>query len=210
MAYLIHLANVLYLFSYLVKDILWLRLLTVIGGLTLLAYFAVQPTPLWSAVAWNSLFFFINVYQIRLLLLERRPVRLSPEEQRLYQLAFRSLTVREFSKVLALGKWEDVDAGARLVQRGEDLARVMVVASGRVRVEIDGTRVRELPAGCFIGEMSFLTGSRPNADVVAVAPTRVMAFPKDALRKLLSHNTELRAAVQMVIGEDLIAKLQPA
>ena len=210
MTYLIHVANVLYLLSYLVKDILWLRLLTVIGGLTLLAYFVVQPTPLWTAVAWNTLFFFINVWQIRLLLLERRPVHLRPEEQTLYQLTFRRLTLREFAKVLALGKWEDVAAGTRIVERGEELGRVMVVASGRVRVEVDGASLRELPAGCFIGEMSFLTDKRPTADVVAVEATRVVSFPRETLRALLSQNVELRAAVQSAIGEDLIAKLRPA
>jgi hypothetical protein len=210
MTYLIHVANVLYLLSYLVKDILWLRLLTVLGGLVLLAYFVLQPNPAWTAAAWNTLFFFINIWQIRLLLLERRPVHLRPEEQHLYQLSFRRLTLREFAKVLALGKWQEVAAGTRLVHRDEDLDRVMVIASGRVRIELEGAPVRELPAGCFIGEMSFLTGKRPNADVVTIEATRVVAFPRETLRALLSDNVELRAAVQSAIGEDLIAKLRPA
>jgi hypothetical protein len=210
MTILIHVSNVLYLLSYLVKDILWLRLLTVIAGLVLLAYFVLQPTPLWVAVGWNTLFFFINIWQIHLLLLERRPVHLKVDEQRLYQLAFRTLTLREFAKVLALGTWQDVATGTRLVKRGEDLSTVMVLASGCVRVEVDGKRIRELPAGCFVGEMSFFTGTRPNADVVAIEPLRLLSFPRDTLRALLSKNIELRAAVQSAIGEDLIAKLRPA
>src|ERR1700756_1171105 len=99
MAYLLHAANVLYLLSYLVKDILWLRLLTVVAGLLLLTWALLQPQPLWGSVAWNSLFLAINLYQSWLLIMERRPVRLTERESRLYQLVFRSLTPREFVKL---------------------------------------------------------------------------------------------------------------
>jgi CRP-like cAMP-binding protein len=79
-----------------------------------------------------------------------------------------------------------------------------------VRVEIDGESTAELRAGCLVGEMSFLTGKAPNADVVAMEPTRTVTWQEDILRKLLATNAELRAGVQEVIGEDLSAKLQPA
>jgi hypothetical protein len=210
MVVFIHLANGLYVASYLVKDILWLRVFTVLGGLVLLAYYSLMPTPLWAAIAWNVLFLTINLAQIRLLLLERRPVRLEPDEMRLYQLAFRSLTLREFAKLIQLAQWKTVDAGERIVRRGEALDTVMVLVSGRVRVEIDGAPVRELSAGRFVGEMSFLTGKDTTADVVTIDSVRAVSWPQRELRALLSQNAELRAAVQMVIGEDVIAKLRPA
>jgi hypothetical protein len=210
MVVFIHVANGLYAGSYLVKDILWLRLLTVLGGLVLLAYYALMPTPLWAAIGWNVLFLTINLKQIRALLLERRPVRLEPDEMRLYQLAFRSLTVREFAKLLRIARWDSIGAGECIVKRGEALDRVMVLASGRAHVEVDGAHAIELKAGRFVGEMSFLTGERPTADVVAIDPVRTVSWQKRELRALLGQNAELRAAVQMVIGEDLIAKLRPA
>jgi hypothetical protein len=210
MVVLIHIANVLYLFSYLVKDILWLRVLTVIAGLVLVAYDLSLPNPLWAAVAWNAVFFGINAWQIRVLLIERRPVQLRPDELLLYKLAFRRLTLREFKKLLDLGRWGDIGAGERIVRRGEPLETLMVLASGRVRVELDGRTTAELRPGCFVGEMSFVTGNKPTADVVASEPTRTVSWAQEALKNLLASNTELRAAVQQVIGEDLIAKLQPA
>ena len=45
----IHIANVLYLVSYLVRDILWLRWLTVIAICTLMPYFYFQAEPLWAS-----------------------------------------------------------------------------------------------------------------------------------------------------------------
>ena len=104
MVILIHVANVLYLGSYLVKDILWLRLLTVVAGSVLLAYYVLLPMPLWPAIAWNCLFLAINVRQIHVLLLERRPVRFTAEELALYTLAFRSFKHREFSRLLRIAR----------------------------------------------------------------------------------------------------------
>jgi Popeye protein conserved region len=207
MIVLIHVANVLYLFSYLVKDILWLRLLTVVAGSVLLAYYVLLPVPLWAAIGWNVVFLAINVRQIHVLLLERRPVRLTPDELRLHQLAFRSLSQREFAKLLRIARWESIAADHRFVSKGQPLDRIMVIADGRACVEIAGATGVELRPGCFVGEMSFLTGQTPNADVVATEPTRLVTWPQSELKAFLRSDAELRAIVQMAIGEDLVAKL---
>jgi hypothetical protein len=207
MVVLIHVANVLYVISYLVKDILWLRLLTVVAGSVLLAYYVLLPVPLWAAIGWNVVFLAINLRQIRVLLLERRPVRLTPDELRLHQLAFRSLTQREFAKLLRIARWESIAADHRFVSKGQPLDRIMVIADGRACVEIAGATGVELRPGCFVGEMSFLTGQTPNADVVATEPTRLVTWPQSELKAFLGRDAELRAIVQMAIGEDLVAKL---
>jgi hypothetical protein len=207
MVVLIHVANVLYVISYLVKDILWLRLLTVVAGSVLLAYYVLLPVPLWAAIGWNVVFLVINLRQIHVLLLERRPVRLSPDEMRLHRLAFRSLTHREFAKLLRIARWEDVAVDHRFVTKGEPLDRIMVIADGRARVEIAGAAGVDLRPGCFVGEMSFLTGQTPNADVVAAEKMRLVTWPQSELRTFLGTDAELRAIVQMAIGEDLVAKL---
>jgi hypothetical protein len=210
MGYLIHVANVLYFLSYVVKDILWLRVLTVVAGTFLLAFYYFRPDPLWPAIYWNLVFSAINVYQIYALILERRPVRLSEEEQKLYQLAFRTLTPREFVKLLGLARWEDAPAAARIVETGRSLERTMVIVAGRAAVEVGGRKVAELEDGQFIGEMSFLTGEAPNADVVTLEATRYVSWPQDELRRVLKSNADLRAAWQMAIGTDLIGKLRAA
>jgi hypothetical protein len=209
MAYLLHAANVLYLLSYLVKDILWLRLLTVVAGLMLMTWAFFQPTPLWVSLAWNSVFLLINVYQSWMLILERRPVKLSERDLRLYQLVFRALTPREYLKLLALGRWEDAKADARLVERAQGLDRLMVIASGRAAVRV-GERSFELGEGRFIGEMSFITGEAPTADVFAVDAVRYVSWPKKELTKFLADHPTLRAAWQAVLGADLVNKLRAA
>src|SRR5262249_18484588 len=154
--------------SYLVKDILWLRVLTVVAGVPLLVFYFLQATPLWAAIGWNVLFLVINVYQVYLLVLERRPVTLLEHEQRLYQLVFRSLTPGEFIKLLRLARWEEAACDERIVERGRALERMMLIFSGKTAVQVDGRTVVHLKDGQFIGEMSFITGEAPTADVVAV------------------------------------------
>jgi hypothetical protein len=104
--FLIHSANVLYLFAFMVRDILWLRILTVVAAACLIPYFYFRLEPLMTSIYWNLVFTALNIYWIGRLLLERLPVKLSADEQRLCELVFRTMTPREMIKVLKLATWE--------------------------------------------------------------------------------------------------------
>lgn len=205
---LIHVANVLYLFAYLVKDIFWLRALTVVAGFVLLTFYALQPMPVIAAIVWNVTFTIINLYQLVLLILERRPVVLAEREQRLYRLVFRSLTPREFVKLLSVGRWEEAPPNERLVEANRALDRFMVIFAGKTAVRAGDKEIAQLGDGQFVGEMSFLTNQAPTADVVALEPTRYVAWPKRDLSHFLESNPTLRLAMQLVIGTDLVGKLR--
>ena len=71
MEFLIYMANGLYLFSYMVKDILKLRLLTVTAACILVTYFSLQPEPVLSIIYWNLFFVGLNVMQISFILKSR-------------------------------------------------------------------------------------------------------------------------------------------
>jgi hypothetical protein len=208
MNYLLHIANGLFLVSYTVKDILWLRVLAVVANGVLLIYFIQPAEPMWESIAWATVFTLINLYQIAMLLLERRPVRLSEDELRLYRMTFRTVTPREFVRLLEICRWRDADAGAKIVEVGVDPADVMVIYSGAASVRVDERPVAQLRPGQLVGEMSFLTGQAPNADVVTNEPTRYVCWPKRELRAFLDTNRELRSAFQLVIGTDLVGKLR--
>jgi hypothetical protein len=206
MPYIYNAANVLYLISYLVKDILWLRLVTVVAGMLLIVNAVLTRQP--ESAAWNLLFTAINVYRSWLLILERRPVHLSEEEQRLYARVFRSLTPQEFRKLLELATWEDAPPAKRIVEANKALERMMVIASGNVAVKVADREVAKLGEGRFIGEMSFISGENPTADVVTVDAARYVAWKKAELSSFLAEHPALRAALQLVIGGDLVNKLR--
>jgi hypothetical protein len=91
----IHAANVLYLVSYLTRDIMWLRLLTCCGLILGIAFFTCQPKPFYWPCAWQVVFLGINVVQIRRLIYERRRVKLSVARE-----AFKDLSRDEMLNLL--------------------------------------------------------------------------------------------------------------
>ena len=82
------------------RDILWLRWFAVAAALTNMPYFLLQSEVLWPPIVWAGVFTVINLYQIARIYLERRPVVLSDDEQRLYDLGFRSLRPRDFVSLI--------------------------------------------------------------------------------------------------------------
>src|ERR1700757_1346700 len=93
---LVHFSNILMLVAYSVRDILWLRWFAVAAALTNIPYFLLQPDVLWPPVMWALVFTAINLFQIARIYMERRPVVLSPDERRLYDMGFQALRPREF------------------------------------------------------------------------------------------------------------------
>jgi hypothetical protein len=112
----IHVANVIYLISFLARDILWLRLLTCIALLLGIVFFTCQPAPLYGPTVWHVAFLAINGVQISRLLVERRHLMLTKEQERLGQAAFADLTREQLLNLLtrvtceqAAGKQREID-----------------------------------------------------------------------------------------------------
>jgi hypothetical protein len=202
-----HLANILYVVSYLVTDIMWLRALAVLGGLSSLTWTLTTPTPSLTFIGWTLVYNTINMVQIGRLWHERRPLRLSAEEQALYAAAFRTLTPREFQRLLAAGTWQEAPAKEILIEEGARPGRMLVLASGRAVVKVHGREVATLHPGQFAGEMSFLTGAATTAAVEVAEPARFVSWATPDLERFLVKHPPLRAALQIVLGRDLAAKL---
>ena len=200
---LIHVANVLYLFAFMVRDILWLRILAVIAAAFLIPYFYYRPEPLMTPIYWNLVFTALNIYWIARLLWERRPVKLSAEEQRLCELVFRTMTPREMIKILKLASWENAAAGECFVARGQRLDRLMVIYSGKACVEVDGRNVTELQPGQFIGSISYVTQETAPANIVSIEPTRYVCWSKSELKDFMNKNPDLHTALKTALAIDL-------
>jgi CRP-like cAMP-binding protein len=203
---LVSVANVIYLVSYSVRDILWLRILTIIGATLLLPFYYLQPEPLWTPFVWNLVFITINVFWVAKLLLERRPVKFSAEEERLYREALRNLTEREAQQLFRLGTWTTVSQGTTLITQGRPLDGLMLIVEGAVAVEVDGELVDTIEDGRFLGAAAFLSAGTdfeaPSA-VTASRSTRIVTWPTDALEAKLSRDARLAVAIEASLGLEL-------
>ena len=205
--WLVHFSNVLMLVAYSVRDILWLRWFAVAAALTNIPYFLLQPTTLWPPVMWALVFTTINIYQIVRIYLERRPVTLSEEEQRLYEMAFTSLRPREFVSLALIGEWKTATAGDRVLTQGSTVSSICIAISGAVRVQREGAEVGQIEPGHLIGTTLALTGDPSPVDGTFTGRARYICWPLASIRSFLDRRPELRVTLQGLVNRDLAGKL---
>ena len=206
--YLVHFSNVLMLVSYSVRDILWLRWFAVAAALTNMPYFLLQREVLWPPVLWAGVFTAINLFQIARIYLERRPVVLSDDEQRLYDLGFRSLRPREFISLTLAGEWRDGVAGDKLLTEGQPVASICILISGTPEVRRRGEYLGRFAPGQIIGSSLALTGSPSPFDATLTGPARYMRWPLSSIRTFLDKRPELRVTLQGLVNRDLAEKVE--
>lgn len=203
-----HLASILTMAAYLLKDILWLRLLTILSCFAGIAFnYFVPATPLYSVIYWNMLFAVINIVQIAIIIKERTGIHFTEEEKELHETLFKNFAPFEFMKLMRVGKWLEAKQGEILAVEKQTLDAVMLIYNGLVGVETSGKQVATLKDGNFIGEVSFITGGEATATVRALIPTRYIAWPKEAITQLLIRNPSMRFAMQAMLSTDLSKKL---
>jgi hypothetical protein len=204
---LVHLSNLLLLVSYSVRDMLWLRWFAVGAAVANLPYYLAQTTVLWPPVIWGTVFMVINLYQIARIYLERRPVVLSADERKLYDMGFQALRPREFVSLLLAGAWRDAAQGEKIIAQDQPVDRIVIPISGRVEVSRRGQRLGSFEPGQIMGLALAATGEPSSFDAVFVEPGRCMSWPLADMRKFLDKRPELRVALQRLASHDLAAKV---
>lgn len=210
-------ANVLYLLSYAVRDILWLRILTVVAAALLIPYYAMQVVPLEAAIEWNVVFIAINFYWIVRLIIERRPVHLTADEGRLRELSFPSLTAREARDLYAKGIWVDLAPKTSVIVHDRDSHRFSVILRGDSDVLYQGATISQLGEGQFVGVLDLQADGLNDLDVVTRTAMRVMCWPQDTLRAFMAKRPDVALSLERSIGFELqrildtaLAKLHPS
>ncbi|TMG74844.1 MAG: cyclic nucleotide-binding domain-containing protein, partial [Betaproteobacteria bacterium] len=83
-----------------------------------------------------------------------------------------------------------LEAGQRLLQRGEPNLRVYIVISGRLRVVLDDSPLAYIDRGETVGELSLLAGSAATATVAAEEPTRLLVLDEETFWWLAESSHE--------------------
>lgn len=205
--YFIHAANILLLIAYSVRDVLWLRLFAVAASLIAIPYYVLQPRMLWPPLAWSVVFAAINLFQSWLLFIERRPVKLTAEEEEIRRLAFQELPPRKVLQILSIGSWVTTQVDEPLLERGKLPNYISLIIRGKVRVTKDGRVIGDMIPGDVVGSALILTGIPSSVDAVTVEPVRAMRWETGTLQKYLSANPEIRDAMQQHLARDLAGKI---
>jgi len=208
---LVHIGNVLYLGSYLVKDIFLLRFLTVVAMFVFLPYYLFQGNdPLWEPVVWSFVFTGVNVYQIVKLFLERRPVVISEEENKIYEQSFTTFTLRQFAKLLKFSHRKSFGQSESILEKDAVTDKVMFVIDGDVIVEKEEKVTSELKLGDFIGDISYLTGNPNRFRISAKDQAKIIFWDKESFEKTVNSDPSYKACWQSLISNKLVEKLNLA
>jgi len=205
--YFIHAANLLLLVAYSVRDILWLRMFAVAAALVTIPYYLLLPTMLWAPLGWTVVFAAINLLQSLRLFMERRPVKLTAEEEEVRRLLFKDLPPRKVLQVLSIGSWVTAQPGERIIESGKIPEAMSLILSGKVRVTRDGKVVGVLGAGQLVGSALILSGLQSEVDAVVESPVRAIRWKVGTLERYLNANPDTRAVMQRHLAHDLALKV---
>lgn len=206
--YFIHAANVVLLLAYCVRDILWLRVLALTSSLIAIPYFLLQPVPLWAPLGWTAVFAGVNLVQSSRLLLERRPVKLTTEEEQVRQLVFPQLPPRKVLEVLNIGRWTTSESGEQLIKQGQSIESISLLVRGKVRVTLRQRFLDYLVAGNVVGSALLLSGVPSEVDATVEESVYAMTWDLAVLQRYLAANPETRLAMQRHMAVDLASKIE--
>ena len=207
--FLLNCAYCIWLASFLSKDIVWLRSLTICGNIFVLPFYLHNFDTLWVSIIWVGIYTAINSVMLFLIYLERRPIVLSELEQKIYDSTFKSLEPRLYKKIIDMGNWEDLKPNVTLVNRDSDLDSLMLVVEGEAEVILKHGERKFIPAGGFIGEQSFITGQKTSADVTTgEEKTKILRWNSNILRNYINDKESLKDNIDLILTADLIHKIR--
>lgn len=210
MDYFGHLAFLLVAVSLIVKDILWLRLISIGASMASIIFNYRGLETHWLVINWNLIFIGINAMRSGLLVRERMMVHFSDEERELYETVFKNFTPVEMMKFLRIGEWRSVAQNFVLSRQREPLDWVYLIYNGEAEVFVDEKKMAVLKDGDFIGEMSFTLGHAATATVVMTQDSKILAWKQEELRKLLDRNPSMKLVVTSILSTDMVKKLKNA
>lgn len=201
-------ANSLYVISYMLTSMLWLRILAIIAAVSTFPYFYFQVEPLWSALFWQSCFLAVNLVNLLILLYSMRSTSFDENEQLAYDIKFAELKPYEVRPIFKYAKHETVEAGHILLQDGQKNQTLFLILQGKCRVLKNGIEVAVLGEGHFVGELSFLSDEAVSADVVTEGNAILMSWNKHDLAPLFKRQGLYEAYFYSLCSLDVAGKLR--
>jgi len=203
-----HLAFGLIAFSFLVKDIFWLRIVSIAASLFSVFYnYTIPVEPMWLAINWNFVFIAVNLYHIGIILYEKRAVKMDDRNEELYQTLFKEMTPVEYLKISRAAEWVSLKSGQRIITQGMPVPDLYLIYNGTVDVIVDGDEVAHLKDGEFVGEMSFLTEKVATATCKVKYDTICLVWKQREFKELLKRNPSLYFTIQSVLSAQVSDKL---
>tara|TARA_X000001036_G_C20547298_1_gene752839 strand:- start:211 stop:864 length:654 start_codon:yes stop_codon:yes gene_type:complete len=203
-----HLAFGLIAFSFLVKDILWLRVVSILASLFSVFYnYFIPVEPMWLAINWNIVFVLVNIYHIAIIIYEKRPVHMDDKNNELYETLFKELTPVEYLKISKAAIWKTFKSGEVITRQEHLVPDLVLIYNGTIDVSVGGKKVAVLKDGQFVGEMSFLTEKSATATCIVKHEAECLVWKQREFKELLKRNPSLYFSLQTLLSAQVSSNL---
>jgi len=116
---------------------------------------------------------------------------------------FRGLGRRQVRLVERAADRVEKGPGAVLAKQGALSREFFLIVDGRARVERDGTKIADLAAGDFFGEMALIDGDPRSASVIAETPLSLLVIAPRAFAKLMAAVPEVQRRILVGVTQRL-------
>jgi CRP-like cAMP-binding protein len=201
-----HLSYAILAISYMLTNVLWLRILACVGIFLEIIYFAASGTAMVTGILWGVVFIAINLYQLHVLLRDRRALNVTSSEKAFLRRLFPELDDGDLVQILRAGAWRNIDQDEILTTLNKPVDTLYLIHDGRIEVRVNDIIVTYLRMGEVVGEISFLSGSLATATTKAALPTRVLALNHAKLSALFARDGRIANAFYQILGNRLAHK----
>ncbi len=118
---------------------------------------------------------------------------------------FAGMSDRSFEAIGAAATDVTFAAGEPIVRQGDPGTAFYVIVGGRARVDRDGTTLRDLGPGDFLGEIALVDGSARTATVTALEPIEALTVKRDDFLDLLERLPVFRLEVLSALTQRIRA-----
>lgn len=203
-----NIANLIFISAYWVKDMAWLRALSIIGSLVVMPYYYFQgDKPLWVPMMWSCVFISIHATRLMQILYRRRPVKFNDEERAIYNLAFKSLSEYQFKTLLKVGKWKDLEAGQEIQSSSINADQLIAISAGKVEMKKGDKSLGFIGPGDLLGLASLMKKKSYLLNAKVSEPGRGLYWKTEDLKPLFESDENLASLVRKMAGSTLAENL---
>ena len=183
--------------SFLMHDMSRLRLIAIVSAVFGIFYnYNVTESPLWLVIFWLSTFLTINLSMLVAEHIRNKSAKFNKNEQELFETVFPELSAFEFLQLLNAGSWKTIRSRERFISAQKENFKLALIWRGQAKVLKGKKVVANLKRGTLIGEISFLTGEKPTADVLLEPGSLIFVWDHEKLRGWLSKNSDAASIFQ--------------
>lgn len=150
----------------------------------------------------------LKIHRIDLLFGFMRKTQSGKIEAKLKDSVFRSLSMRDITRLCKAATLERRKFNDKILRAGEENENLYLVVEGSCLIKNGGNFFAEIPEGYFIGEISHFNGVPASADVVSRGHLEYLSWDRKSLNKLFSIRPGLKSRFYKVLIQHMANRVQ--